>query len=93
MPISQTQMRNLMKNLARGIGLEEKYYVPHSLRSGRCTDLMRANKPKWAVKKWGRWRSDCWFDHYLKLDVSDIAKISNLTYNDLGIQNSRIVNY
>ena len=93
MPISQTHMRNLMKNLARGLGLNEKFYVPHSLRSGRCTDLVRARKPNWAIKKWGRWRSDCWLDHYLKLDVSDISKITNLTYNDLGIQDSTIVRY
>ena len=46
MPLSQTHMRNLMKNVARAIGLNPKFYVPHSLRSGRCTDLVRARKPE-----------------------------------------------
>ena len=92
-PISQTQIRNLMKNVARALGLNPKFYVPHSLRSGRCTDLVRARKPEWAIKKWGRWRSDCWFDHYLKMDASDIAKISSLSDDELGIQNSTILRY
>lgn len=93
MPLSQTHVRNLMKNIARALGLNPKFYVPHSLRSGRCTDLVRARKPEWAIKKWGRWRSDCWFDHYLKMDASDIAKIAALSYDDLGIQDSTILRY
>ena len=90
MPMTQNHFRNFMKKAAVHLGLDPKYYSPHSLRSGRCTDLKRANKPDWAVKIWGRWRSDCWKEYYLKLDMSDIAKISSLSYDDLGIQDSHI---
>ena len=87
-PMLQTHMRNLMKNIAEALELNPKFYVPHSLRAGRCTDLKRAKKPNWAIKKWGRWRSDCWMDYYLKLDPSDIAKLSNLSMNELGFQDN-----
>ena len=90
MPMTQQHLRNFMKKAAIHLGLEPKYYVPHSLRSGRCTDLRRAGKPDWAIKIWGRWRSDCWKEFYLKLDMSDIAKVSSLSYDDLGIQDSHI---
>ena len=92
MPLSQTQFRNFMKKAAIHLRLDPKFYSPHSLRSGRCTDLKRARKPDWAIKIWGRWRSDCWKTHYLKLDMSEIAKVSNLTYDELGIQDSHIPN-
>ena len=92
LPLSQTHFRNFMKKAAKHLNLDPELYVPHSLRSGRCTDLKRAGKPDWAIEIWGRWRSDCWKKHYLKLDMSDIAKVSNLTYDELGIQDSHIHN-
>ena len=90
MPMTQYHFRNFMKRAALYLGLDPNDYSPHSCRSGRCTDLRRANKPDWAIKIWGRWRSDCWKDYYLKLDMSDMAKISHLSYDDLGIQDSHI---
>lgn len=89
-PMLQTHMRNLIFNLAMQMGLDPKDYSPHSLRSGRCSDLKRANKPDWAIKRWGRWRSDCWKKYYLKLDFSDIAKLSHLSFDQLGFQDSSL---
>ena len=90
MPMLQTHMRVLVRNVITSMGLKGEDYSPHSLRSGRCSDLKRANKPDWAIKAWGRWRTDCWKKYYLKLDFSDIASLSKLSLNELGFQDSTI---
>ena len=84
-PMRQQHVNNLIKNLAEKAGLEPLLYSSHSLRSGRATDLARALKPTWFIKKWGRWRTDCWQAYYAKLDFRDIAKMSNLTLSELGL--------
>ena len=89
-PIPQHHVNFLIKNLVIKMGLDPKLYSSHTLRSGRATDLARALKPAWFIKKWGRWRSDCWQDFYAKLDFSDIAKISNLSLHELGILDNSI---
>ena len=91
LPLPQYAVNHMIKNLILKMGLDPKLYSSHSLRAGRATDLARAMKPAWFIKKWGRWRSDCWQDFYAKLDMSDIAKISNLTWHELGIANNAIL--
>ena len=91
MPIPQYAVNHLIKNLIIKMGLNPNLYSSHSLRAGRATDLARALKPSWFIKKWGRWRSDCWQDFYAKLDMSDIAIISNLSWHELGIANNAIL--
>ena len=90
-PLAQYAMNNLIKNMIIKMGLKPEFYSSHSLRSGRATDLARAQKPSWFIKKWGRWRSDCWETFYAKLDLSDIARLSNLNWHQLGIANNAIL--
>ena len=59
-PLAQYAINNMIKNLIIKMKLNPLYYSSHSLRAGRATDLARAMKPAWFIKKWGRWRSDCW---------------------------------
>ena len=89
-PVRAAHVNNLIKALAVRLKLEPTLYASHSLRSGRATDLARAMKPTWFIKKWGRWRSDCWQDFYAKLDFSDIAKLSKLSLNQLGLSGNSL---
>ena len=84
-PLPPSNINHLIKNLIIKMGLNPSTYSSHSLRSGRATDLARTLKPTWFIKKWGRWRSNCWEDFYAKLDFTDIAKIANQSLHELGI--------
>ena len=90
LPIRAAHVNNLLKALAIKIAIDPTLYSSHSMRSGRATDLARALKPSWFIKKWGRWRSECWQDFYAKLDFSDIAKLSKLTLVDLGLSGNSL---
>ena len=84
-PVLPTHVNHLIKNLIIKMKLNPADYSSHSLRSGRATDLARTLKPSWFIKKWGRWRSNCWEDFYAKLDFTDMAKIANKSLHELGI--------
>ena len=92
-PLAYNHINNVIKSLVIQMGLNPDDYASHSLRSGRCTDLSRAQVPDQDIKEWGRWRSDCWKDHYRKMDFTDIARISRLSYHQLGLQRTTINNY
>ena len=91
-PVKSTEVNNAIKSLIDKIDLNPKVYSSHSLRSGRATDLARANVSAIGIKKWGRWRSNCWEEFYAKLDYSDIAKLSKLSLHQLGIANNSLCN-
>lgn len=84
-PLNSNHVNNLVKNMVTKLKLNPYDYSSHSLRSGRATDLSRCNVKDEHIQKWGRWRSDCWKEHYAKLDHSDIAEITSLTLSDLGV--------
>ena len=66
-----------------GIKLNPKYYTPHSLRVGGCTDLSRAGAVPYKVSIFGRWTSDCWKQIYVNIDFFDIARLRNTTVDEL----------
>ena len=88
-PIRSTQVNFAVKNFVAKMKLNPKEYSSHSLRSGRATDLARTLKPNWFIKKWGRWRSDCWENFYAKLDFTDIAIIANKSLHELGLLDNK----
>ena len=88
MPLLQRHVNNLVKTWIAEIGLNPDDYSSHCLRSGRATDLGRAGVLTRDIKKWGRWLSDCWERHYLKLDLSDIALATRLSLQDLKLANT-----
>lgn len=90
-PLPQYAVNHLIKNLILKMGLDPSKYSSHSLRSGQATHLARAGHSAWFIKKWGRWRSNCWEDFYAKLDLTDIAIISNLSWHQLGIANNALI--
>ena len=85
MPMMAKHLNNAIKYLIARIGLNEDHYASHSLRSGRATDLARSGKPAYLIQKWGRWRSDCWKEFYLKLCFTDIAVLTKSSLHSLGL--------
>lgn len=71
---------------ASGISLESKYYTPHSLRHGGCTDLSRAGAASYKVSIFGRWTSDCWKQIYVNIDFFDIARLRDTTVDAMRSQ-------
>ena len=68
---------------ATGVALDPKYYTPHSLRHGGCTDLSRLGTASYKVSIFGRWNSDCWKQIYINIDFFDIARLRNTTVDAL----------
>ena len=68
---------------ASGIRLNPKYYTPHSLRHGGCTDLSRLGAASYKVSIFGRWSSDCWKQIYVNIDFFDIARLRHTTVDAL----------
>lgn len=65
------------------IHLDPKYYTPHGLRIGGCTDLSREGTPTHLIARHGRWRSDCWKFIYINLDLIDVARVAKTTVSSL----------
>ena len=59
---------------AFNIKLNPKYYTPHSLQVGGCTDLSRAGATSCKVSTFGRWISDFWKQIYVNIDFLDLAR-------------------
>ena len=65
------------------VKLNPKYYTPHSLRVGGCTDLSREGATSYKVSRFGRWSSDCWKHIYVNIDFIDLARLRNETVEEL----------
>ena len=64
-PVSQAQMRKVLKDMLKNAGLDERLYNFHSIRIGRSVDLMKMMIPIPMIRKLGRWSSNCVYT-YLK---------------------------
>ena len=63
-PIRPAQLRDVLCSLIDGLGLEAHLYNVHSLRIGRCVDLLRMGVSVETIKKLGRWKSNAVFTHF-----------------------------
>ena len=86
--VRQQEVNNVIKACILTIGLDDTGYSSHCLRAGRATDLARAGVASRDIKKWGRWLSDCWEAYYLKLDLTDIARATQISLQDLRLANT-----
>lgn len=64
--VRQHHVRNMLKTALRVAGLDQDVHDFHSLRAGRCSDLLNAGVPLIVVKKWGRWKDDNTVMKYFK---------------------------
>ena len=57
-PVCVSKARSLLKLVLHNLGLNENLYGLHSLRIGRCTDLMKFNYEVSVIKRLARLRSN-----------------------------------
>ena len=63
-PVKPETARGMLKKLISLLGLDCTVYDTHSLRIGRCVDLLKIhNLSIETIKKIGRWRSNAVFDY------------------------------
>ena len=58
--ITRGNISNALKAVAGDMGLEETEVASHSLRIGGATALHAAGWTDEAIRRFGRWQSDCW---------------------------------
>lgn len=75
--ITPTSMNRTIKRLADLAGLDKSFYFAHGCRSGCATDMKQAGNSDFVIQKEGRWGSDVWKRHYLKLDMYDVRRMKN----------------
>ena len=59
--------------LSKG-GLDSNEFAGNSFRIGAATTAASANLPRWLIKVWRRWSSDC-FERYIKTPPSVLAQV------------------
>ena len=62
-PVTPVQIRSILKLMITRIGLDHQLYNVHSMRIGRCVDLLKYGVSVETIKKLGRWRSNTVFTY------------------------------
>ena len=57
-PVQPQHLRQVLKNALKNMGLDQSLYDVHSLRIGRCTDMMKFGYTIEQIKRAGRWKSN-----------------------------------
>ena len=63
-PVTPNHARSTLKSMIHNIGFYETLYNFHSLRIGRCGDLLKLGLSVETIKKLGRWRSNAVFAYF-----------------------------
>ena len=64
-PVCHHHFQKVMKDLIKRCNLEESLYGTHSLRIGRCSDLIRYGFPIDVVRRLGWWKSNAIYKYIL----------------------------
>lgn len=56
--VKDFHFRKMFKHMLHITGFDKEVYDCHSLRIGRCHDLLNSGVPLEIVKKWGRWKNE-----------------------------------
>ena len=75
-PISQTSIRDGLKELITQIGLNKKEYSFHSLKRGSASTARRSGVNSHDVMALGRWKSTAMVDRYTKHTDQDLKSLS-----------------
>ena len=75
-PISYSTARLHVLDLIKGIGLNEKLFGLHSLRSGGATEAARNGVPDRLFQNHGRWKSEKIKDGYVRDKLEDLLRVS-----------------
>ena len=74
-----THVRNVLYKACDLLNLPPRHILPHGLRAGGATDLARKQWTSLQVEQWGRWKSNCWKQFYVKLNFLLLAKLTGLS--------------
>ena len=66
LPLTQYQFSAVLSKTIKALGLPIQHYKTHSFRIGRATTLSAQGVPTEAIKKLGRWKSNC-VSSYIRL--------------------------
>ena len=62
-PLLASHLRLLIKRIIGSFNLDASLYSVHSLRIGRCTDLVKSGYPIEVVKRMGRWKTSIIYNY------------------------------
>ena len=77
-PITYNIWRKLLKELVLSIGLDPKYYPPHSLRIGEATDQNMRGVPIEQTMKFIKWKNRKSAMTYIRPDNEDFIKFQDI---------------
>ena len=72
-PLTNKKFNSLLKRIFKKLGLNEKLYSSHSLRSGAATTAVSHEVPAWLIQTLGRWNSGC-YKIYIPQPTSAISR-------------------
>ena len=84
-PLLYRDLRLVIKNWAKSLGIDPRKYGSQSARSGSATTAYRAGVDEVGIRKLGDWLSDV-FLSYVKQDVVDLLKIQMQMLEELSAQ-------
>ena len=81
-PLLYRDLRGVIRNWAKSLGVDPRRYGSQSARSGSATTAYRAGVDEVGIRKLGDWLSSV-FLSYVKKDVVDLVKIQMQMLNEL----------
>ena len=75
-PVSYYRLRQIMKILSTGFGLDWHYYTPYCLRIGEATDRTLRGEPLEKTMKFVNWKSKKSAMVYIRPDNEDFVKFA-----------------
>ena len=81
-PLTTAWVNSKIASVAAAASLGPGNYSSHSFRAGRTTDLVEQNCDDASLRESGRWRSQAYLQ-YVRFDVFDLPKKSNLVKNNM----------
>ena len=73
-PVTYNVLRKILKTLCEAIGLDPRYYTPHSLRIGCATDMSMEGVPIEIIMKFINWKSRKSAMIYIRPDNEDFIR-------------------
>ena len=77
-PLSYITLLGYIKDSARALGLDERFYSGHSLRIGGATSLAQMDTPAWRLKAMGRWKGTTYMRYIREAELQKNATITQL---------------
>jgi integrase len=77
-PLTYTRIREIVKAKASQLGLNERHFSTHSMRSGGATVAANSGVSEHALQRHGRWAVATSKDRYILDDVNSQLQVTKL---------------